>query len=109
MSAGKKAIGYVVPHTHWDREWRYPIWRTRLHLVRFMDKLLEILDSDSDYRCFVLDGQSVMIEDYLQVRPEKKTKIRKYLPVRFGKKYTSDEYRYEWGKNGTVIHKATEV
>ena len=27
----KKA--YVVTHTHWDREWRYPIWENRQYLI----------------------------------------------------------------------------
>ena len=79
MSQIKKDVGYVVPHTHWDREWRYPIWQSRMLLVDFMDRLLEILDNDPDYRSFVLDGQSVVVEDYLEVRPEKKDKVIEYV------------------------------
>lgn len=75
----KKGIGYVVPHTHWDREWRYPIWQSRMLLVRFMQELLDILDNDPEYKSFVLDGQSVIIEDYLEVRPGDREKIVKYI------------------------------
>jgi mannosylglycerate hydrolase len=74
-----KDIGYIVPHTHWDREWRYPIWQSRMLLVEFMEELLGILDSDPKYRSFVLDGQSVIIEDYLEVRPGNKDKVAKYI------------------------------
>jgi mannosylglycerate hydrolase len=69
-------IGLVVPHTHWDREWRSPLWKTRSLLVEFMDQLMQVLESDPEYRCFVLDGQCVVLEDYLEVRPEQEARIR---------------------------------
>ena len=34
-----KKKGYVVTHTHWDREWRYPIWQNRILLVQFFEDL----------------------------------------------------------------------
>src|SRR5665647_3708405 len=75
----KKDRAYIVSHTHWDREWRYPLWENRLKLVTLMDELLEILDTDPEYRSFLLYGQSVMVEDYLEVRPGNKEKIMKYV------------------------------
>lgn len=66
---------YIIPHTHWDREWRYPIWKNRMLLIEFMDELLDILEKDEDYHCFLMDGQAVPIEDYLEVKPENKEKI----------------------------------
>ncbi len=74
-----KPIGYVVAHTHWDREWRYPLWQTRMLLVDFMDKLLDILEKDKNFAGFITDGQSVLIEDYLKIRPEKKELISKHI------------------------------
>lgn len=71
--------GKLVLHTHWDREWRYPLWENRMYLCRLMDELLEILDRDSDYKSFVLDGQTVVIEDYLEVRPEMRNKVEQYI------------------------------
>jgi mannosylglycerate hydrolase len=73
----KKA--YIVPHTHWDREWRYPIWKNRVLLVEFMDELLETLENDERYRYFHLDGQAVIVEDYLAIRPEKEEIIKKFV------------------------------
>lgn len=73
----KKA--HIVTHTHWDREWRYPIWENRQYLVDMMDELLQILDTQPDYSCFLMDGQTVMIEDYLEMRPENSEKIRGYI------------------------------
>lgn len=77
MKKNRKA--YVIPHTHWDREWRYPIWKNRVLLIEFMDKLLEVLDKDENYRCFLMDGQAAPIEDYLQVCPQQKEKVCRYI------------------------------
>ena len=62
---------FVVSHTHWDREWYETYQQFRLRLVRLMDKLLHILDTDPSYLHFMLDGQTIVLEDYLQVRPER--------------------------------------
>ncbi|MCX8052762.1 MAG: glycosyl hydrolase-related protein [Armatimonadetes bacterium] len=74
-----KPKGYVIPHCHWDREWRYPIWKTRYLLVELIDEILALLDTDPNYRCFLMDGQSVPIEDYLQIRPEMEAKIKNHV------------------------------
>lgn len=71
----KKKTAIVVAHTHWDREWRYPIWKNRSLLVEFMDWLLDILETDPDYKGFLLDGQTVCIQDYLEVKPENRQRI----------------------------------
>ncbi|QHI69717.1 alpha-mannosidase [Tichowtungia aerotolerans] len=73
MESKKTAI--VVAHTHWDREWRYPIWKNRSLLIEFMDWLLDILETDPEYGGFLLDGQTVCIADYLEMRPEKRERI----------------------------------
>lgn len=69
----------VVSHTHWDREWYEPFQRFRLRLVRMMDGLLDILDLDPNYRFFMLDGQTVVLEDYLEIRPEQEANLRRYV------------------------------
>jgi len=71
--------GKLVLHTHWDREWRYPLWENRMYLCNMMDELLEILDTQPEYRSFVMDGQTVVIEDYLEVRPQNRDKVKKYI------------------------------
>lgn len=69
----------IVSHTHWDREWYEPFQRFRLRLVRLMDKLLHILDNDPQYRYFTLDGQTIVLEDYLQIRPERENDLRRHI------------------------------
>jgi mannosylglycerate hydrolase len=60
----------IVPHTHWDREWYSPFQAFRLRLVRLLDALLPMLESDLSYSRFLLDGQTAVLDDYLAVRPE---------------------------------------
>ncbi|HEY9227623.1 MAG TPA: hypothetical protein VIP11_13290, partial [Gemmatimonadaceae bacterium] len=60
---------HVVSHTHWDREWYRPFERFRQRLVALID---ELLDRPADARrTFLLDGQAILIEDYLAIRPER--------------------------------------
>jgi alpha-mannosidase len=62
---------HLVPHTHWDREWYLPYEVFRIRLVHLIDRLLDILSSNGAFRHFMLDGQTILIEDYLQIRPER--------------------------------------
>ncbi|MFW6338390.1 MAG: hypothetical protein ACOC25_05635, partial [Alkalispirochaetaceae bacterium] len=55
---------HVISHTHWDREWFVPAGFARAWLVPFFDSLLELLEREPAYR-FALDGQSILLEDYL--------------------------------------------
>ncbi len=63
---------YVVPHTHWDREWYEPFEVFRARLVDVVDQVLDILSQDPSYRSFTLDGQAIVLEDYLAMRSEKR-------------------------------------
>jgi len=81
-AAKGRAPGYemhVISNTHWDREWLYDFQETRMLLVDFMDKLLHILDTEPRYHAYLMDSQSVPIEDYLEVRPEKRGAIEKHV------------------------------
>ncbi|WP_273845026.1 alpha-mannosidase [Rubrobacter calidifluminis] len=69
----------VIPHSHWDREWYATFEEFRFYLVEFMDELLELLDEDEGFRTFLLDGQVSLLDDYLEVRPEKREELRKLV------------------------------
>jgi 2-O-(6-phospho-alpha-D-mannosyl)-D-glycerate hydrolase len=66
-----KLIGIVVPETHWDRAWYDPFAGYRCRLVKMFDRLLDILRTDPSFENFSFDGQTVVLEDYLDVCPEK--------------------------------------
>jgi len=70
---------WVISGTHWDREWRYTADQSLLRLADLVDDLLRILESNPDYSCFHLDGGTVVIEDYLAVRPENEARLRKLM------------------------------
>ena len=66
---------WVVPHTHWDREWYEPHDVFRARLVAMLDGLLDTLEGEPEYR-FTLDGQSAALDDYLEIRPERLEQVR---------------------------------
>ena len=75
----KKYTLALVSHTHWDREWYLPFQEFRIRLVRMTDKLLKILDTDPDFKTFVFDGQTIVLDDYLEIRPSQRERIAKYV------------------------------
>jgi alpha-mannosidase len=66
----------LIPHTHWDREWYLPRAAFTARLVPALDDLVALLEGDPAYRSFLLDGQTVLMEDYLAVRPDREPAIR---------------------------------
>jgi alpha-mannosidase len=65
----------LVPHTHWDREWYEPFSVFSDRLVAMMDTLLDL--ADTGFPHFHLDGQTAMIDDYLERRPEREPDLRR--------------------------------
>lgn len=70
---------FVVPHTHWDREWYRPFEHFRLWLGHTVDGVIEALEDDPRFSSFTLDGQAVVLEDYVDVRPEQEPRLRGLL------------------------------
>lgn len=64
----------VVPHTHWDREWYEPREVFRVRMVHMLDRLLDLLEAEPDF-AFTLDGQAVMVDDYLEMRPQHRARM----------------------------------
>ncbi len=70
-------IATIVSHTHWDREWYLTFSEFRVMLERTVSGILDQLETEEAYRHFCLDGQAVVLEDYLAVRPEDEERIRR--------------------------------
>src|SRR6478735_2375402 len=66
---------WLVPHTHWDREWYEPFQRFRLRLVDLMDDVVARAEREPDFR-FTMDGQMAAVDDYLEVRPDQTEAVR---------------------------------
>jgi hypothetical protein len=86
----------LLPHSHGDREWYEPFASFRLKLVAMMDLVLDLLDEQGQLAHFHLDGQTVMVEDYLDLRPEKRPVVEDHIRsgrLSFGPFYTlADEF-----------------
>ncbi|MGN6058024.1 MAG: hypothetical protein ACTHOI_05515, partial [Sphingomicrobium sp.] len=67
----------VIPHTHWDREWYHTVERFRQRLVALIDELLD--DPPPVGESFLLDGQAIVLEDYLAIRPERAAELSALL------------------------------
>jgi alpha-mannosidase len=70
---------HIVSHTHWDREWYRPFQLFRLKLVHLIDGLLDLLEEDPHFKYFMLDGQTIVLDDYLAMRPEKEAILRQHI------------------------------
>lgn len=64
----------LVSHTHWDREWYRTFEAFRARLVDTVDRVLDLLAADAGWE-FLLDGQAIVVEDYLAVRPERRAEV----------------------------------
>lgn len=68
----------VFAHTHWDREWYRTFEEFRLRLIEAVDEIISQLEQNK-IKSFYLDGQTVVIDDYLEIYPEKLEKIKKLI------------------------------
>jgi hypothetical protein len=67
---------HLIPHTHWDREWHLSRAAFEARLVPAVDRILSLLERNPELR-FHLDGQAILIEDYLAVRPQARSRVEK--------------------------------
>jgi mannosylglycerate hydrolase len=69
----------LVSHTHWDREWYLPFEDFRWLLVKTLDQLIDLMETNPNYRFFNLDGQTIILEDYLELRPENRKRLQRLI------------------------------
>ncbi|SQB20945.1 alpha-mannosidase [Citrobacter koseri] len=70
---------HITPHMHWDREWYFTTEASRILLVNNMEEILTRLEQDAEYKYYVLDGQTAVLEDYFAVKAENKARVRKLV------------------------------
>ena len=69
----------LISETHWDRAWYLPFEQFRLRLVKLVNNLLEILETDREFLYFTFDGQTVVLEDFLEVVPDKRALLQRFI------------------------------
>ena len=70
---------HIISHTHWDREWYLTFQQFRMRLVDLVDNLLNLLERDEEFKYFNFDGQTIVLEDYLEIKPQNEAKLRQYI------------------------------
>ena len=75
----KKLDIFYFSSTHCDREWYQTFQGVRYRRVKMVDNLISLLDNDTDFETFHFDGQTIVLEDYLEISPEKKEKLKELI------------------------------
>lgn len=68
----------IFSHTHWDREWYRTFQEFRFALVEVIDQIITLVQN-KEYDFFILDGQTIVLEDYLEIKPEKKAILKEKI------------------------------
>ena len=72
-----RRVHYVLS-THWDREWYQTFQDYRYRLVRLLDRIIAGWERDELRGPFQCDGQAIILEDYLEVRPERRSQVERF-------------------------------
>ncbi len=70
---------FIYSHTHWDREWYLSQTQYQYRLIRTIDEIIERIEAHEGFDVFVLDGQTCVIQDYLELRPERAADVRRLI------------------------------
>lgn len=74
-----KRIIHTLAHTHWDREWYFTDCEARVLLSKAFDEVLDKLEENEELLYYHLDGQSSLIESYLEQKPDEMNRIKKLV------------------------------
>ena len=69
---------YFVVHTHWDREWYQPFQQMRARLVAMADRMIPLVERGT-IPSFHFDGQTIVLDDYLEMRPRAEPRLRNLI------------------------------
>lgn len=68
------ATAHIINHTHWDREWFLTSVYTSHWIPGLIDKLEQLVAENPDFQ-FLLDGQTLVIEDLLATVPAYRPRV----------------------------------
>lgn len=78
----KHTVIHVIPHSHLDREWYMGYEKHRARLLNLMEDLMELFEKDPAYTSFHMDGQTITLDDYLEIHPEMGEKVKELVKER---------------------------
>lgn len=95
---------HIVPHMHWDREWYFSADESKYLLLNNMEEIFEMLETRDDYPCYILDGQTAILEDYFAYKPENRQRFEALVKngkLRIGPWYTQTDAMVVGGESIT--------
>ena len=96
-----KTVAHIINHTHWDREWFLTSVYTNQWIPALIDKLEQLVVDNPDYQ-FLLDGQTLVIEDLLKLAPDYQGKINRLVRnnhLIIGPYYCQPDWRITGGES----------
>ena len=73
---------HVIPHSHWDREWYFTTSRSKVYLMKDLKDVLDTLETNNDFKYFMVDAQGSLLEDYIKWMPQDKQRIKKLVKAK---------------------------
>ena len=70
---------HYVTSSHWDREWYWHFQEYRHRLIALLDLVLDALEDGRLPGPFTCDGQAIILEDYLEIRPQARERVQRHL------------------------------
>lgn len=77
MKESKKI--FVVLSSHLDREWYFTFEKFRVMISQIINRVIELIDNRDIMIPFLLDGQMIVLDDYLDIYPEKEAIIKRLI------------------------------
>ncbi|MCS5420611.1 MULTISPECIES: glycoside hydrolase family 38 C-terminal domain-containing protein [Psychrilyobacter] len=69
---------HMIAHTHWDREWYFTTLDTQVLALKSFKEIFGALEENSKLN-YHLDGQSSLMEDYLNLRGKDLNRVKKLI------------------------------
>ena len=73
---------HVIPHSHWDREWYFTTSRSKVYLMKNLKGVLDTLQTNDDFKYFMVDAQASLLDDYIKWMPQDKKRIEKLVKAK---------------------------
>lgn len=87
---------FMMSSTHWDREWYEPFQGFRWRLVKVTEDAMDKLEKYPDVGTFTFDGQTIVLEDFLEAAPDQRERLTRLIQegrIKVGPWYVMpDEY-----------------
>ena len=85
-----KTTVHVISHTHWDREWYFTDDDSQVFMCMAFEEMLDKLESVDAIKCYMLDAQTSVLEEYLRLKPQYSDRV--HALVSSGKLITGPWY-----------------